>query len=250
MTPETDLVSDVLQVCRNGHVITDRLRSCPETGLDHCERCGASTTDRCGTCGREMAGAGPVVGLVPIGVPRPPNFCATCGAAFPWARRPRLVAASLVQLEQLLRRLPRVVRELRWRQGDRPAFPVNDERDLEDLLRSLLPLYFDDVRLESRTPRYSTGTRTDLLLASEGIALTAKLARAEVREPQLAEQWTEDLAHYQQRGECRTLVGYVYDPEGRLHNSQALETAWSRREEEPKVHCIIAVPGGEASSRD
>ena len=45
----------------------------------------------------------------------------------------------LALLEELLRRLPRVIRQLRTRQGDRPPLRVEDERDLEDLLRALLP---------------------------------------------------------------------------------------------------------------
>ena len=32
---------DVMQVCRNGHVITDLLHTYPERGLSHCDRCGA-----------------------------------------------------------------------------------------------------------------------------------------------------------------------------------------------------------------
>ena len=52
-----DRVSDVMQVCHNGHVITDLLHTYPERGLSHCDRCGAPTRDRCGTCGRLITGA-------------------------------------------------------------------------------------------------------------------------------------------------------------------------------------------------
>ena len=45
------LIADVMQVCRNGHVITDMLRAHPESGLSHCDRCGAPTLDRCLTYG-------------------------------------------------------------------------------------------------------------------------------------------------------------------------------------------------------
>src|SRR5260370_35887982 len=78
---------DVMQVCRNGHVITDLLRSSPERGLTHCDRCGAATIDRCQTCGRELPGAIAVPGLQPVGARRPPLFCPDCGAAFPWTER-------------------------------------------------------------------------------------------------------------------------------------------------------------------
>jgi hypothetical protein len=132
-----------------------------------------------------------------------------------------------------------VVRQLRVRKGDRPPFRVEDESDLEDLLRALLPLHFDDIRPEARTPRYAPGTRTDFLLAAEGTAVTAKYARPAVREPQLADQLREDADYWRQR-RCRTLVGFVYDPEGLLREPPVLETAWSVREEEFEARCVIA----------
>lgn len=133
---------DVMQVCRNGHVITDRLHGDPESGRLHCERCGAATLHRCLTCGRDIPGAGRVAALVTIGASRPPYHCPACGAEFPWTRRPAESPQSFVVLEQFLRRMPLVIRQLRWRQGERPPFRIEDERDLEDLVRSLLPLYF------------------------------------------------------------------------------------------------------------
>lgn len=240
MSRKLEMRQDVMQVCRNGHVITDLLRTFPERGRTHCDRCGAPTLDHCLTCGRELPGAVPVPGLVPLGTPQPPGYCSVCGAAFPWSKLPGPApTAPLAALETLLRRLPRVVRQLRWRQGDRPPFLVLDERDLEDLLRALLPLHFDDVRPEGRTPRYSPVTRTDFLLAPEAVAVTVKLVSSERREPQLADQLTEDVAYYRERRGCRTLVVFVYDPEGLIREPHKQEAAWSSREE-PEVRVVIA----------
>jgi REase_DpnII-MboI/Uncharacterized protein conserved in bacteria (DUF2321) len=242
MTPDTDSGLDVMQVCRNGHVITDRLRSDPESGRSHCDRCGAATLYHCSTCGRELPGAGHVPGLVPIGAWPAPRHCPTCGAVFPWARHPRPTRDAQALLEALLRRLPLTIRQLRWRQGDRRPYLVEDERDLEDLLRALLPLHFDDVRLESRTPRYSACTRTDLLLAPQKMSLTVKRARPSLREPQLAEQAQEDAAYYQARGGCRTLIIFIYDPEGLLRDRQTLQPAASELERDLDVRYILAAP--------
>jgi hypothetical protein len=237
-----DYVPDVMQVCRNGHVITDLLRSFPERGRGHCDRCGAGTLERCPTCGQELPGAVYVPGLVPVGHRPPPQFCATCGASFPWTERAPLSSPSgpLRQLETLLRRLPLVVRQLRFRQGDRPPFAVEDDRDLEDLARSLLPLYFDDVCLEGRTPAYARGNRTDFLLCERSIAVTVKHVVPCLAEAQLAAQIHEDAAYYAHVGQCRTLLVGVYDPEMRLLEPRQLETAWSRPEDELKVRCVIA----------
>jgi len=224
-----------MQVCRNGHVITDLLRSCPERSLAHCDRCGAATIDRCLTCGRELPGATVVPGLQPVGVRQPPSYCATCGAAFPWTkqRRPPKTEALTI-LETMLRRLPRVIRQLRVRHGDRPPFRVVDEKDLEDLLRSLLPLYFDDIRPECRTPRYAADTRTDFLLAAERIAITVKLAQ-----PRILEQLPEDAAYYRRERKCRTLVVFVYDSEASLRELCVPPVTGVEEGEEPEVRCVV-----------
>jgi hypothetical protein len=229
-------------VCRNGHVITDLVHTYPERVRTHCDRCGATTLDHCLTCGHELPGAVAVPGLVPIGRLPPPSYCSTCGAAFPWTQRPSAasVAEPLVVLETLLRRLPRVVRQLRVRHGERPPFRVEDEHDLEDLLRALLPLAFQDVRPESRTPRYDAGTRTDFLLAPEAIAITVKRATPDLRESGLAEQLREDRAAYATQGYCRTLVEFIYDPEELLLEPRQLEVAWSQPQDELNVRCVIA----------
>ena len=121
MVPVVDSGLDVMQVCRNGHVVTDRMRTCPDHARYHCERCGATTLHACQTCGRELPGAIVVPGLDPVGMREPPQFCATCGASFPWTERAPLSTPSgpLRQLETLLRRLPLVVRQFRFRQGRR-----------------------------------------------------------------------------------------------------------------------------------
>jgi hypothetical protein len=143
-------------------------------------------------------------------------------------------------LETFLRRLPAVIRQLRFRQGERPPFVVEDERDLEDLLRSLLPLHFEDVRPESRTPGYAPGTRTDFVLASHRIALLAKHATVETGERHLARQLLEDVAYYERQKSCRTVVGFVYDPELLLRDPRQTETAWSKLHPDLQVRGVIA----------
>ena len=242
----TDLIDsrlqDVMQVCRNGHVITDLLHTYPDRGLSHCDRCGGSTLDRCATCGLEIPGAVHVPGLVPVGRSQPASFCSACGAPFPWSRKAEPGTASdlLASLERLLRRLPRVIRQLRSRHGNRPPFQVADERDLEDLLRALLPIYFDDVRPETRTPGYAPGNRTDFRFKPEGIALTIKRAPSRDCEKQLGEQLQEDVTHYEREGGCKTLVAFIHDPEGFLREPAQLESMWSKLQDRLELRCVIA----------
>src|SRR5438874_2068835 len=242
----TDLIDnrlqDVMQVCRNGHVTTDLLHTYPDRGLSHCDRCGAATLDRCATCGLEIPGAVHVPGLVPVGRSQPPEFCSACGAPFPWSRKTESAATSdpLTVLERLLRRLPRVIRQLRSRHSNRSPLQIADERDLEDLLRALLPIHFDDIRPEIRTPSYSSGNRTDFRLQPEGITLTIKRAPSRDCEKQLGEQLQEDVAHYEKGGGCKTLVAFIHDPEGYLREPAQLESMWSKLQDRLELRCVIA----------
>lgn len=228
---------DRMQVCRNGHVVTDRLASCPEHGTGHCDRCGATTVDRCPTCGTVLI-VTHLPGLFPLAAPRPPQYCADCGAAFPWVRPPARLSQALEALEHLLRRLPHVIRGLRSRHADRPPFQVRDHFDLEDLLRALLPLHFHDCRPEQRTPTYAIGQRTDFILASVQVAVLIKHLPAD---GDLGAHWPEDLRYYRLQRPCSTVVGFVYDPQGQLPDAPYSERLWSQSGREPALRCVIAV---------
>jgi hypothetical protein len=243
MCADAAVVQDVMQVCRNGHVTTDLLRTNPDSSLTHCDRCGATTIDRCPTCGLELPGAF-TVPTRPVGSRQAPLYCSNCGNAFPWTkccdRTPR--SDALTRLAGLLERLPRTIRQLRVRHGDRPAFCVADIRDLEDLVRAILPLHFDDIRPESRAPGYSPVTRTDFLLAPERIALTLKYAAPELGTKELGRQLAEDAAYYERLDNYRTLACYIYDPEGRLRHSAIRELASSACETGIDVVCLLGEP--------
>jgi hypothetical protein len=143
-------------------------------------------------------------------------------------------------LEALLRRLPRVARQLRHRQGDRVPFRVEDAHDLEDLTRALLSVYFDDVRPQARTPMYAPGRRTDFLLAAERIVLVVKQVTSALEEAALAEEAREDVTHYTRQPGCSTLVLLFYDSQGLLPDPAVFEAAWTRTEGELSVRGIVA----------
>jgi len=138
------------------------------------------------------------------------------------------------RLEQLLRRLPRLARELGRR--ERAPLVVRDDRDLDDLVRALLAVQFDDVRPQARTPRYDSGNRTMFRVVSESIAVVAHLMRPGMDEIELARRIAVEVDDFRRRAECDALVQLVYDPERRLPNPQRLEAA-SRRD---NMRCVIA----------
>ena len=73
---------DTMQVCENGHVVNDSVRSMPQFNRKFCEKCGAVTTTACKKCGKEIPGSALGSTLVRN---KPPECCGECGEPFPWA---------------------------------------------------------------------------------------------------------------------------------------------------------------------
>jgi hypothetical protein len=180
--------------------------------------------------------------MVTIGERPAPQYCPGCGAAFPWAGIAVAAPATdtVAILEPLLRRLPRFVGQLRDRPPSRPSLRIDDGRDLEDVVRALLHLHFDNVRRQTRTPSYAADTRTDYLVGSEPIALTVKLIGSGVAMHELEREIDEDSAYYQARPGCDRLAVLLYDPEGRLHDPPSIESRWSGKAGATEVRCIVA----------
>lgn len=61
-------------------------------------------------------------------------------------------------LSNLFERFHSVAKQLRHRYDNRPTLDINDEYDVQDLLHSLLKLYFEDIRKEEWTPSYAGGS--------------------------------------------------------------------------------------------
>lgn len=116
-----------------------------------------------------------------------------------------------------------VVKQLRNRHNSRPTIDVDDEYDVQDLLHGLLRLFFNDVRAEEWCPSYAGGSsRMDFLLKDEKIILEVKKTRKGLDDKELGKQLIEDKAKYQVHPDCKKLICFIYDPEGRIINPQGL----------------------------
>ncbi len=137
----------------------------------------------------------------------------------------------------MLRRLPWLVRELRWRQGPHTGLHVRDRHDLEDVLRAVLALHGKEWRLEGRTPHYALGHCTDFIVVPRRLVIVAKYVVS--ADQDFEGEWREDRAYYVGHRLVRSLLGVVYDPLGQLPGPDMLERAWSCQDEEPSVRCLI-----------
>lgn len=89
---------DVMQVCLNGHMITDTAMRDPYRQKPNCPECGARTITECLKCSAPIQGA-------PLGAfsfqKRPvPPFCWSCGAEYPW--REAAIAKRIEKLRLLI----------------------------------------------------------------------------------------------------------------------------------------------------
>ena len=150
----------------------------------------------------------------------------------------------MLTLERLCSRFPLVASQLQSRHGDRTTFHVDDEYDVRDLLHALLILEHDDVKPEVWTPDDAgTRPRTDFLLTLSQIAIAAKMTRRGWGTKELVEELEGDILKYKGHPVCRTLVCFVYDPEGQIDNPRGIENEHSGEKEGLTVRVIIAPKG-------
>lgn len=131
--------------------------------------------------------------------------------------------SALAKIEKLCGSFHRVASQLRHRYSDRPTLEIEDEYDVQDLMHALLRLEFDDIRAEEWTPSYAGGSsRTDFLLKQEKVVIEIKKTRKGLGDEELGDQLIIDIEKYQAHPDCKSLLCFVYDPEGRISNPQGI----------------------------
>ena len=140
-----------------------------------------------------------------------------------------LEESALDRIFLILRRFHTVARELLRRREDRETIKLEDEYDVQDLLRALLKIFFDDVRLEEWTPSYAgKSSKVDFFLKPERIVLEVKTTMRGLDAREIGDQLIVDIERYRQMAGCHHLICFVYDPEHRITNPVGFEQDLSR----------------------
>ncbi len=156
--------------------------------------------------------------------------------------RPNRDAVSLVA--NTCRRFPLFAVQLQTRHGKRKKHTFTDEYDVQDAMHALLRLYFDDVRAEEVSPSYAgSSSRIDFLLKREKVVVEVKMTRRDLKQKDVANQLIEDKERYRTHPAFRTLVCFVYDPEGYCNNPTALEADVSQDTDDFEVVVVVAPKG-------
>lgn len=126
-------------------------------------------------------------------------------------------------IERILERFPEIVDSINRRHGKRPGFPIDDEYDVQDLLRSVCLAFFDDVRDEEPVPSFAgKSSRVDLFLKDEARFIEVKMTRDGLRDKQLGDQLSIDIPQYGEHPGCERLFCFVYDPGRFVSNPKGL----------------------------
>ncbi len=127
-------------------------------------------------------------------------------------------------IHELGERLLYVQREMQHRHDNRSTMSFEDEYDDQDLLRSLLRIFFEDVRPEDHVPEHGgASSRVDFVLPTLGVAVELKHCRDSHTAKKIGEELIVDAQRYAAHPDVRHLVCLVIDHDGRLANPRGLE---------------------------
>jgi hypothetical protein len=245
--------TDAQQVCLNGHQITDNCSRSPETCKKYCPTCGEVTIVQCPFCQAQIPGYTFCEGVISIHPVKVPPHCHNCGKPYPWTDRKQKVSMQsgatttidpILWVDFICSKFHLVAKQIRQRHENRGTLDVQDEYDVQDLLHSLLKIYFDDIRPEECSPSYAgKSSRMDFLIKDYGLVIEVKKTRQGLGAKEIGTQLIDDIARYGKHPDCKILICFVYDPEGQIANPRGIEKDLNRIERSLMVKVYI-VPRG------
>jgi len=139
-------------------------------------------------------------------------------------------------LELLMNRFHNVARTLLNRRENRKTLEIKDEYDVQDLLGSLLKIYFDDIRPEEWTPSNAgSANRIDFLIKDINVGIEVKKTNEHNKDKEIGKQLQEDIENYFKHPDCDRLYCFIYDPNGLIVNPNGLINDLSKKEPEVKI---------------
>jgi len=145
------------------------------------------------------------------------------------------------RVELLLRKFHRFAKDLSVRKQKRPALLVEDEYDVQYLVFALLRMYFSNVKSEDIAPNVlGGGSRVDFSIPDEELVVEVKMARASMTDRSLGDELILDIARYQSHTACKTIIFFVYDPDGHIRNPAALKKEFCAASDKLKIIVVFA----------
>jgi hypothetical protein len=111
--------------------------------------------------------------------------------------------------------------QIQKRYNNRKTIEITDEYDVQDIIHSILRLFFFDIRKEAYNPQYlGKSTRIDFVLTEENIGIEIKYADGINPERRIGDELLVDINHYKENRNCKRLYCFIYNPHGSFNNPQ------------------------------
>lgn len=148
-------------------------------------------------------------------------------------------------LREVLDGLPESVHYLQNRRSGRPAFMIETEFDVQDLLFTIVKPIFPDAVLEDYTTKHAgLSKRIDIVLRAISTVVEVKAVRNLGHAQRVADELKIDIESYHSHPHCKSLVAVVWDERRHIHDRRAFEkdlSGWrekSGRRFQVEVHVL------------
>lgn len=132
--------------------------------------------------------------------------------------------ATVQKIETIFNKFHDIATQLLKRYEGRETLKLKDEYDVQDLLHSLLLLYFNDIRKEESVPSHAgSNSRLDFLIPDYQIGIEVKMTRKGLSDNKIGQQLLVDIGRYQSHQNCKTLLCFIYDPDYNIDNFKGLK---------------------------
>ena len=121
---------------------------------------------------------------------------------------------NIDKLESIFSRFHKVALELRDRRKPNPPILMENEYDVQYVLRGLLTLSFDIIKPEEPCPSCcGSYSIIDILLDNEKIAIEVKRLKPDLTSEKLKGQLLKDINDYRKHGMVKKIIFFLYDPD-------------------------------------
>jgi hypothetical protein len=124
--------------------------------------------------------------------------------------------------------------QIKKRYNNRRTIEITDEYDVQDIIHSILRLFFSDIRKEAYNPQYlGKSTKIDFVLNEENIGIEIKYADGINPEKRIGDELLVDINHYKENRNCKKLFCFIYNPHGSFNNPQGFIHELEKNKELP-----------------
>jgi hypothetical protein len=128
-------------------------------------------------------------------------------------------------LRRIFDKFHKIAIQLKDRRKGKTSFIIEDETDVQDLLRALMIPIFEDIRDNEPTPSFAGQfSLIDFTIKEEKVAIETKIASDKHLEDKIGSELLADIARYRKNKDYNHLICFIYDPEFKLKKSNAIKS--------------------------